>query len=135
MSETVKSNRTKTLLIACVAATTTVIAGILHILLATHSESGEQAQGILFLVGGILQVFWALPAIKGWNKIWQYVGIGGTAVLIILWFSTHVHGLTHGRGLGGTTLPLEVAQLAFVGLCMALLKMRSTVKKENTVPL
>ena len=132
MSKTVQSDRTKILSLACVAAVTTVIAGILHILLVPHSMSDEQGQGILFLVGGILQIFWAVPVIKGWNKMWQYVGIGGTAVLVILWFSTHVHGLTQGRGLGGMTLPLEIAQVIFIGLCIALLKIRPTVQKGNT---
>jgi hypothetical protein len=124
MTEVVKSNRTKILSLACAAAVTTVIAGIIHVLMATHTESGEQAQGILFLVGGALQIFWALPVVKGWNKIWQYVGIGGTAVLIVLWAVTHIHGLTHGRGLGGMTLPLEMSQIAFMVLCIALLKIR-----------
>jgi hypothetical protein len=132
MSKTVQSDRTKILSLACVAAVTTVIAGILHILLVPHSMSDNLGEGILFLVGGILQVFWAVPVIKGWNKIWQYVGIGGTAILVILWFSTHVHGLTQGRGLGGMTLPLEIAQVIFIGLCIALLKIRSTVQRGNT---
>ena len=133
MSQTVKSNRTKILSLACAAAATTVIAGILHVLMGTHSESGEEAQGIFFLVGGILQIFWALPVFKGWNKIWNYVGIGGTAVMIILWAATHIHGLTHGRGVGGTTLPLEISQIAFIGLCIALLKIRPTIQKDNIV--
>jgi hypothetical protein len=131
MSETVKSNRTKILSLACVAAATTVIAGIIHVLMGTHPESGEQAQGILFLVGGILQIFWALPVVKEWNKIWHYVGITGTAVLIVLWAATHIHGLTQGRGLGGMTLPLEIGQIAFIGLCIALLKIRPIIQKDN----
>ena len=36
------------------------------------------------LISGILQVFWILPIIKNWNKIWYYVGIGGTAILFAL---------------------------------------------------
>jgi hypothetical protein len=131
MSETVKSNRTKILPLAWVAAATTVIGGIIHVLMGTHTEAGEQAQGILFLVGGALQIFWALPVITRWNKIWYFVGIGGTAVLIVLWAATHVHGLTHGRALGGMTLPLEISQIAFIGLCIALLKTRPIIQQEN----
>lgn len=119
----------KITLLSYAAAAATVIAGILHILMVPHSMSDEQEQGILFLVGGILQVFCALPVIKGWNKIWYYVGIGGTAVLVILWFATHIHGLTNGRGLRGMTIPLEVAQLTFIGLSMMLLRKRSMVQK------
>ena len=94
-----------------------------------RSMSDEQREGMLFLVGGILQVFWALPVIKGWTKIWCYVGIVGTAVLVILWFATHIHGLANGRGLRGMTIPLEVAQLAFIGLSMILLKNRLMLQK------
>lgn len=133
MSDTEQSNRKKILLLAYVAAVTTIIAGIIHIILSTHSEPGEEDQVIFFLVGGILQVFWALPVIKGWHKIWQYVGIGGTAVMVILWFVTHMRGLTHGRGLGSMTLLLEVCQLAFIGLCIILLKMRPVMPKDNIV--
>ena len=132
MSNTVQSDKTKILPLVYVAAATTVIAGIIHILLAPHSLSDEVREGILFLVGGVLQVFWALPVIKRWNKIWQYVGIGGTAILIILWFSTHTRILSHGRGLGGMTLVLEIAQVAFIVLCILLLKIKPTIRKDNT---
>ncbi len=47
----------------------------------------------MFLVGGILQVFWAVPVLKGWGRAWQIVGIGGTVVFMILWFATHTHSL------------------------------------------
>jgi len=118
-------------LLSYAAAAATVISGILHILLVPNSMSDEQDQGILFLVGGILQVFWALPVIKGWNKIWYYVGIVGTAILVILWFVTHIHGISTGRGLRGMTLPLEIAQLAFIGLSIALLKKRPMIQKSS----
>lgn len=133
MSETVNSKRRKILSLTCAAAATTVIAGVIHFLMGTHSESGEQAQGILFLVSGILQIFWVLPVIKRWNKIWYHVGIVGTAVLIVSWAGTHLHGLSHGRDLGGMTLILEVSQVAFIGLCIALLKTRPTIQKEKIV--
>ncbi|MGI0045864.1 MAG: hypothetical protein ACREBB_01560 [Nitrosotalea sp.] len=133
MNEIVKSDSAKILSLSYTAAAATVIAGIIHVLMGAHPESDEQAQGIFFLVGGILQIFWVLPVIKGWNKIWQYVGIGGTAVMIILWAVTHIHGLTHGRGLGGMTLPLEISQIAFIGLCIVLLKVRPTMQKEKIV--
>lgn len=127
-----QSGKAKIQSLVYVAAATTVIAGIIHILLAPHSLSDEAEQGILFLVGGILQIFWALPVIKKWNKIWQYVGIGGTAILVILWVSTHIRSLTHGRGLGGMTLALEVAQVAFIVLSVVLLKVKQVA--QNTIP-
>lgn len=135
MSQATKSNRTKTTSLVFLAAATTVIGGIIHVLLSTHSEPGEETQGIFFLVGGLLQIFWAVPVVKGWNRMWQYVGIGGTAVMIILWAVTHVRALSHGRGLGPMTLTLEASQFVFIGLCMALLKVRPTIRdKAGTTP-
>ena len=128
MSETLDSNRTKIFSLAFVAAATTVISGLIHVLMGTFSEPGEEGQALFFLIGGVLQIFWALPVIKGWDKLWQYVGIGGTALLIILWLVTHIHGLSHGRGLGGMTLVLETSQIAFIGLCIVLLNIRSRVR-------
>ena len=44
------------------AAATTAIAGIIHVILG--ADSGNQNTQILFIVGGIAQIFWAIPMIK-----------------------------------------------------------------------
>ncbi len=73
--------------------------------------------GILFLIGGLAQVFWVIPTNKNWGRIWDYMGIVGTIVLIILFFITRIPGnpIT-GRGsqIGGTAIYLEAFQIAFV---------------------
>jgi hypothetical protein len=86
----------KILILSFVAAATTVIAGILHLELAPGSLSQDLGRGILFLGSGILQVFWAVPVIKRWGKVWQVIGIVGTTVLVVLWFATHLHGMQGG---------------------------------------
>ena len=86
--------------ISIAAAAATVIAGVLHLLMVPNSIYREAGEGILFLVGGTLQVFWAVPVIKRWGRIWQIIGIGGTAVFVALWFATHTHSL-FGDGTGG----------------------------------
>ena len=83
------------------AAATTLIAGILHInrFIDTIS-SGEQIgnSDILFLVGGIAQVFWVIPIIRQWGKIWYFIGIAGTAVFMLLWIITRLpENLITGR--------------------------------------
>ena len=141
-------------LLSFAAAATTVIAGILHITMVPRSLSHDMGQGILFLVGGILQVFWTVPVIKQWGKVWQIIGIAGTAVLAILYFSSRLHLLPEGnmqgaipqgnmppgnftregihdgnfsregpRGpqgglgsIGGSALPIELCQIAFIVL-------------------
>ena len=100
MGQTTRTNR-KILLLSFVAAGTTVIAGILHLTMAPGSISRNLGQGILFLVGGMLQIFWAVPVIKRWGRVWQIIGIVGTAVFVILYYSSRFHLLPEGNILAG----------------------------------
>ncbi len=158
MSQTLWQDK-KILIFSFVTAATTVIAGILHLQMAPGSLSHNLGEGILFLVGGMLQIFWAVPVIKRWGKIWQIIGIIGTVIFIVLWLSDRLHLLPEGgpssghlpprefqrgnmtggefprgstqRGLGleiGGILvpPIEMFQVAFVGLYAILAKMIST---------
>src|SRR6185312_664369 len=112
-------------------------------------------QGILFLVGGILQIFWAVPVIKRWGKVWQIIGISGTVVFFVLWYTSRLHLIPENllgggsenheprrefprgaapRGLGlvigGLMVPpIEMFQIAFIGLYTVLAKMIS--KRQN----
>jgi hypothetical protein len=152
----------KILILSFVTAATTVIAGILHLQMAPGSLSQDLGRGILFLVGGILQVFWAVPVIKQWGRMWQIIGIVGTLVLVILWFDTHIHSMHGGppgghpsgnmsrgnleagefprgappRGMGveigGIMIPpIEMLQIAFIGLYAILSKIISKVKTNE----
>src|SRR5919201_4269333 len=67
------------------AAAATAIAGILHLVMTSNLIGRAPMFGIFFLVAGIAQLFWALPMIKRWGRIWYYIGIVGTILLIILW--------------------------------------------------
>jgi hypothetical protein len=102
------------LLIAIAACICTAIAGIMHL---TMVRSLNNNASFLFLVGGIAQIFWVFPTIRNWGRVWNYIGIAGTVVLIILFFITRMPGnpIT-GRGfpIGGTAMYLEVLQIAFV---------------------
>jgi hypothetical protein len=73
------------------ADATTLIAGILHINKFIDSISSGEELGnadILFLVGGAGQIFWVVPIIKQWGKIWYSIGIVGTAIFMLLWVIT-----------------------------------------------
>lgn len=100
MSQTIWSDK-KILFLSFIAAGTTVAAGVLHIAMAPRSFSHDMGQAILFLVGGVLQVFWAVPVIKRWGRVWQIIGIAGTAVFVILWFTDRLHILPEGHVFGG----------------------------------
>lgn len=99
MSQSVLADR-KIFWISIAAAATTVIAGVTHLMMVQMSLSHDLGEGILFLVGGMLQVFWAVPVVKRWGWVWHAIGIIGTVVFVVLWFATHIDSLT-GSGHGG----------------------------------
>ena len=80
--------------------------------------------GIFFIVSGLAQLFWVLPIIRRWGLPWYYVGIGGTIVLIILFVITRIpdNPIT-GRGgpLSPMAIAIEVLQVAFIGLTVAII--------------
>ena len=118
------------------AAATTLIAGIFHInkFIDTMS-SGEQIGNadILFLVGGAAQVFWAVPIMKQWGKIWYSIGIAGTAVFILLWVITRIteNPITGRAGpISAEAIIVQVFQIAFI-ILSGIILVKST-KAENT---
>lgn len=143
-------NNKKVTVLSFVAAGITIIAGTLHLTMVSGSISHNLGEGILFLVGGILQVFWAVPVIKRWGKIWQIIGLVGTAIFVALYFSDRLHlmpesamsgggppgGMPHqgefqrshipgGIRIGGIALPIEICQMTFIGLYAILIKLYS----------
>ena len=123
----------KTTVLYYAAAAATAIAGILHIILAPDRLGGPGTNtGILFLVGGIAQMFWALPIVRKWGKVWYGVGIGGTAVLMAIWIITRFPGnpIT-GRGGGANEMAIAVESLQgiFIGLAAAILVIESQMKR------
>jgi uncharacterized BrkB/YihY/UPF0761 family membrane protein len=89
--------------------------------------------GIFFLVAGIAQLFWVVPMIRRWGLPWYLVGIGGTAVLIILFAITRTpdNPIT---GRAGPIMPMaiaiEVFQAAFIGLAAAIIVNERKDKKQ-----
>lgn len=82
-------------------------------------------QGILFIVGGIAQVFWIIPMIRKWGTPWYAIGIAGTIVFMAIWIITRMPGnpIT-GRGSpAGNPLAIsvEVFEAAFIGLAAAII--------------
>ncbi|MGN6347961.1 MAG: hypothetical protein ACTHL3_06160 [Candidatus Nitrosocosmicus sp.] len=118
------------MLIAIAACLCTTISGIMHL---TMVRSLTNNASILFLIGGIAQIFWVLPTIRNWGKTWDYIGIAGTVGFIILFFITRMPGnpIT-GKGfpIGGSAIYLEVLQIAFVILLGILaIKRSKTIRK------
>ena len=119
------------------AASTTLIAGILHInrFIDTVS-SGEQIGNpdILFLVGGIAQVFWVIPIIRQWGKIWYSIGIAGTVVFMLLWVITRLpENPITGRAGPISVEGLMVKYLKLRLLSTALILIKSTKTKDSKI--
>ena len=107
------------------AASTTAIAGILHLMLGPNALGFNANQGILFIVGGIAQVFWIIPIIRKWGTLWYAIGIGGTIAFSDIWVITRFPGnpIT-GRGSpAGNPLAIsvEVFEAAFIVLSAAII--------------
>ena len=114
-------NSTRNILFVAAAATT-AIAGIIHIILGIPSDN--QNMQILFVVGGIVQVYWVVPMIRKWGNAWYLIGIGGTIVFIAIWVITRIpENPITGRGgrVSDNGVIVEVFQIAFVAITIVIL--------------
>ncbi|HKU49871.1 MAG TPA: hypothetical protein VJP79_07970 [Nitrososphaera sp.] len=106
------------------AAATTAIAGILHLTMAPNMLNFNPNGAILFIVGGIAQIFWVVPMVKKWGMPLYAIGIAGTIVLIAIWVTTRMPGnpIT-GRGgmINEMGIAVEAMQIAFVVLTGAIM--------------
>lgn len=116
----VKSNS----LFFAAAAAATAIAGILHLIFASNVLGSNILSGMFFFVAGITQIFWALPMVRRWGKIWYYIGIAGTVILIILWTVTRApNPITEGSALpiNEIGVTIEVFQIAYIAITAIIL--------------
>lgn len=120
------------------AAASTLIAGVLHINKVIDTISNGEEIGnsdILFLIGGLAQIFWIVPIIRQWDKIWYSIGIAGTTAFIILWLFTRIpeNPITGRAGpISTEAIIVQVFQIAFIILSAIILK-ESTKMKNNKI--
>ena len=116
------------------AAATTLIAGILHLNKVIDTISSGEAisnADILFLVGGIAQVFWTVPIIRQWGKTWYSIGIAGTAVFVLLWVITRIpeNPITGRAGpISIEATIIQIFQIAFIILSIIILIKSTDIK-------
>jgi hypothetical protein len=117
------------------AAATIAIAGILHLTLVPNAINFNINNAILFLVAGILQLFWIIPMIKRWGRVWYAIGIAGTVILIGIWVITRIpdNPIT-GRGgpVSEMAIATEVFQIAYVVLT-AVIMAKERVSKSQII--
>jgi hypothetical protein len=107
------------------AAASTFIAGVLHLAIVPIFFNKMPANvAIFFIISGLAQLFWVIPVIKRWSNIWYYVGIGGTAILIILWIIVVPH-----NGISELEVAIELFQIVFIILCTIIIAKGTTISK------
>ena len=116
------------------AGACTLIAGILHLSLASNVIGQNLPVGVFFIIAGITQIFWTLPIVRTWGRLWNYVGIDGTIILIIIWTITrYPNNPVTGRGLPVNSIgvTIEVFQIAFIVLCAVMIARDRRTKGVN----
>src|SRR5215217_6323494 len=118
------------------AAAATAIAGILHLSLVPNIIGFNMNSAIFFIGAGLAQLFWVVPMIKRWGRIWYYIGIVGTIILIIMWVMTRVPGnpIT-GRGgpISEMAVAIEVFQVAYIIITAIIIAKESRSSITQTI--
>jgi hypothetical protein len=116
------------------AAVFTATAGILHLVRAPLKPHGFPAElvlyaEVLFIVGGILQIFWVLPMIRHWGRPWYIVGVIGTAVFMAFWIISRVPNPITGVALPNNVLgyATEAVQTAFIVVTLIIIAKEKTI--------
>jgi len=115
------------------AAVATAITGIVHLYmpLAHPRMLGNIPMATFFLGSGIAQIFWILPMIKRWGRIWYYVGIAGNVGFIILYVITRFpSNPVTGRGgdVDAVDMTCELAQVAYIAITAVILAKERSIK-------
>lgn len=108
----------------CAAASITLLAGILYLILLVHATRFSEIS-IFFLISGLLQIFWAVPIIKRWGNNWYYAGILGTFISIAIYIDYPIYILN---------IAAEILQSVFIIICGIIIwKNRSKKDKDPQI--
>lgn len=98
------------------AAACSGIAGILYLILVPNAINFNINNAIFFLVAGIVQLFWILPMIKKWRRIWYAIGIAGNTILIGMQVITRIPDNPITGPISEMAITTEVFQIAYIGM-------------------
>ena len=100
------------------AAACTGIAGILHLMLIPSSVIAGIQYATFFLISGLLQLFWVLPMVKRWGRIWNIIGFAGTVVLVGLTGYVVIESVRNPQstppGITELAVAIEIFQISYV---------------------
>jgi hypothetical protein len=100
------------------AAACTGIAGILHLMFVPNSIAAGVQYTVFFLISGLAQLFWVLPMIKRWGRIWNIIGLAGTVVLVGLTGYVVIESIGNPQstppGVAEMAIAIEIFQISYV---------------------
>jgi hypothetical protein len=100
------------------AAACTGIAGILHLMFVPTSIAAGVQYTVFFLISGLAQLFWVLPMVKRWGRIWNIIGLAGTAVLVGLTGYVVIESIENPQstppGVTEMAIAIEIFQISYV---------------------
>jgi hypothetical protein len=78
---------------------------------------------VFYIVIAIAQLFWAVPLIKRWDRVWYLLGIAGTVLLTIFW--NIVNAPLSITGLAAPyddiSIAVEVLQVVFITIATVII--------------
>ena len=125
------------------AASTTLLAGILHLAMIGPFNKPSNfpmemlpLTDLIFIISGAAQVFWAIPMFLGWGIRWYYMGLVGTIGLVLLLAFTRIPNPITGHALQNNNIgyAIEIVQIAYIVITgIVILKQRRT-RRLNVKP-
>jgi hypothetical protein len=113
------------------AGASTFVAGVLHLTIVPMFFSQMSLDvTIFFIVSGMAQLFWVIPTVKRLIIPWYYIGIGGTIILIIMYFIA-VPG--SGYPISPLDVAIEASQIAFIILSIIIIKKNRAEMKSGNI--
>jgi len=71
-----------------------------------------------FVISGLAQLFWVLPMVKKWGRIWNVIGFAGTAVLVGLTGYVVIESVRNPQltppGVLELAVAIEIFQISYV---------------------
>jgi hypothetical protein len=126
------------------AASTTLLAGILHLAMIGpfHKPSNFPMEmlpvtDLLFIMSGGAQVFWAIPMFLGWSIRWYHVGLIGTIGLVLLLAFTRIPNPITGNALQNNSIGYltELVQIVYIVItAIIIVKHRIRTRRLNVMP-
>jgi hypothetical protein len=118
------------------AATTTIITGLLQLVLSSSITALEKGNPSLqiFLIGiGVLQLFWAVGIIRKWGSPFYSLATGLNVALIFLWVLLRLPQALVGAALpiDSLSIAIEALQIIFFALCTIILATKED-RKQTT---